>query len=62
VSVTRHGRPVPWGWYGFYLVLLIAGVVASLAAGYQGDIFWLAIGWAIALGVLTRIFGLRPPS
>lgn len=52
---------MPWGWYGFYLVLLVAGVVASLAAGYQGDLFWLAIGWGIALGVLTRIVGLRPP-
>ena len=55
------GRPVPWGGYGFYLVLLVAGVGGSLAAGYQGDLFWLAIAWGLALGVMTRILGLRPP-
>jgi hypothetical protein len=33
----------------------------SLAGGYRGDLFWLAIGWMIALGVITRILGLRPP-
>jgi hypothetical protein len=59
--VTNERRPVSWAWYGFYLVLLVGGVVGSLAAGYQGDVFWLVVGWGIGLGVLTRIFGLRPP-
>jgi hypothetical protein len=59
--VTSGGRPIPWGWFAFYVVLLVAGVAGSLAAGYQGDLFWLATGWGIALGVLTRILGLRPP-
>jgi hypothetical protein len=59
--VASEGRRTPWGWYAFYLVLLIAGVAGSVAAGYQGDLFWLAIGWGIGLGILTRLLGLRPP-
>ncbi len=58
VAVAGPGRPAPWGGYGFYLVLLVAGVGGSLAAGYQGDLFWLAIAWGLALGVMTRILGL----
>lgn len=54
------GRP-PCGWIAFYLALLVAGVAFSLARGFQGDLFWLVIGWAIALGLLTRLLGLRPP-
>lgn len=52
-------RPVPWGLYGFYLVLRATGFAGSLAAGYLADLSWLAIGWAIALGLITRLLGLR---
>ena len=42
--MTGGGRPIPWGWFAFYVVLLVAGVAGSLAADYQGDLFWLTTG------------------
>jgi len=54
-------RHAPWGWRALYLALLVAGVGGSLAAGYRGDVFWLAIGRAIAIGLVSRLLGLRPP-
>jgi hypothetical protein len=36
----------------------VARIAGSLAAGYRGDGFWLAIGWGIAVRVIARELGL----
>ena len=60
-AMAGQRRHAPWGWRALYLALLVAGVGGSLAAGYRGDVFWLAIGRAIAIGLVSRLLGLRPP-